>query len=169
MPQAEQSHLLCQAGRDSRRLPGRSRCCLQCCPWLTAPGGANESERHLHPPPDSTLPPSLPQQAAPPWRLFIPSHENPLICLPKPGCSRRVWLPTGHAGLQLSTGCHRAGWLWVCSPLALFQIPNGDLQGHPPQQHLLAPKLGKANPMRYREGESLVPRVFAENDADEHK
>lgn len=52
-----------QAGRDSRRLQAG----LGAASWLTVPGGAHESERYLqHPPPDSTLPPSLPLQAAPP-------------------------------------------------------------------------------------------------------
>lgn len=60
-------------------------------------------------------------------------------------------------------------WLWICSALALFPMPTGDLQVHPSQQNVLAPNLGKANAMRYREGEPLLPRVFAETDVDAHK
>lgn len=34
---------------------------------------------------------------------------------------------------------------------------------------MLAPNLGKANPMRYREGGTLILKVFAGTDVDAHK
>lgn len=119
--------------------------------WLSVPGGANESERHLHPPPGSTLPPSLPREAAPPWDAAHP--------LPLKSFDRLAKAQPAQEGLAAHSLCRAAAQLWVCSSLALFQMPTGDLKVLPSQQHMPAPNLGKANPMRYRQGGTLVLKV----------
>lgn len=71
--------------------------------WLAVPGGANESERYLHPPPDSTLSPQPSLTAAPPQEAAHPLPLQSLHLL-----ARAQAAPGGSGCPQVLQGCSSA-------------------------------------------------------------